>query len=260
MLLIPNPMVGIALGSSLAAVGATGAAMTGLLPLGAATAVGLGALAAVSGGVVLGSAQPGWEFFGPAVSRGSGRQPWVALTFDDGPDPTSTPALLEALARAGAKATFFLLVDHAEAHPELTRAIAAEHEVGLHGLGHHPWLSIWSPKRGAAELGEACERLAALTGERPYWYRPPFGVTSPRLAQAVELAGLKTAWCSLRTLDGVMGTPTSLRARCMEAGPGEIVLLHEGQHRPAPEAMPAILRDLTVRGLHPVTMSKLLDL
>jgi peptidoglycan/xylan/chitin deacetylase (PgdA/CDA1 family) len=253
-------MVSIAVGSGLAAVGAAGAAMTGLLPFAAASAVSWSALAAVGGAVVLGSSHPGWQFFGPAVSRGSGNKPQVALTFDDGPDPASTDALLEALDQAGAKATFFLLVDRAEAHPELTRAIAAEHEVGLHGLGHHPWLSIWSPKRGAAELVEASQRLGALTGERPSWYRPPFGVTSPRLAQAVELAGLNTAWCSLRTMDGVMGTPNSLRARCLNAAPGDIVLLHEGPDRPAPAAMPAVLRDLSVRGLHAVTLSQLLDL
>lgn len=252
-------MVGIAVGSSLAAVGATGAAMSGLLPLAAASAVSWSALAAISGGVILGSAHPGWEFFGPAITRGPTDKPWVALTFDDGPDPASTPQLLEALAKAGAKATFFLLVDRAEKHPELARDIAAEHEVGLHGLGHHPWLSIWSPKRGAAELREASDRLSALTGKAPYWYRPPFGVTSPRLTQAVAMTGLKTAWCSLRTMDGVMGTPSSLRARCMGAAPGEIVLLHEGPDRPAPEALSAVLRDLTVRGLSAVTLSQLVD-
>ena len=178
--------------------------------------------------------------------------------FDDGPNPLSTPPLLDALAKAGAKATFFLLVDRAEKHPQLTRDIAADPEVGLHGLGHHPWLSIWSPKRGAAELKEARERLGALTGKSPTWYRPPFGVTSPRLAQAVEQVGLKTAWCSLRTLDGVLGTPNSLRTRCMTAGPGDIVLLHEGANRPASVALPAVLRDLRLRGLKSVTVSDLI--
>jgi peptidoglycan/xylan/chitin deacetylase (PgdA/CDA1 family) len=252
-------MVGIAVGSSLAAVGAVGAAISGLIPLTTASAVSWSALAAVGGGVVLGSTNPGWQFFGPALTRGSGRQPWVALTFDDGPDPASTPALLDALDQAGAQATFFLLVDKAEQYPQLTRDIAASHEIGLHGLAHHPWLSIWSPKRGAAELREAMDRLGALTGKTPYWYRPPFGVTSPRLAQAVERVGLKTAWCSLRTMDGIMGTPASLRARCMSASPGEIVLLHEGPDRPAPDALPAVLRDLSIRGLKAVTLSHLTD-
>jgi len=247
-------------GSGLAAVGAASAAVTGVVSVGAAAAVSWGALATVGSSVVLGSTQPGWQFFGPAVTRGDTQRPWVALTFDDGPDPASTPALLEALAQAGARATFFLLVDRAERHPELVRAIAADHEVGLHGLGHHPWLSIWSPKRGAAELLEACDRLAALTGARPYWYRPPFGVTSPRLARAVESAGLRTAWCSLRTFDGVLGTPESLRTKCMTATPGDVVLLHEGPDRPAPDAMPRILRDLRVRGLRAVTLSELIDL
>jgi len=201
------------------------------------------------GGLVLflfiATTYPGLHIYGPAVTRvDSG----VVLTFDDGPHPESTEPLLAALREAGARATFFVLVDRAEQHPDLMRAIAAEQEVGLHGLGHHPWLTLWSPKRGAEELREAVRRLEAITGQEVRWYRPPFGMTSPRLVQAVELAGLTTVWCSLRTNDGILGGDERLIKACERTTDGDIVLMHEGA-RPAPRVLPRILQRLREQGL-----------
>ncbi|MCP4809588.1 MAG: polysaccharide deacetylase family protein [Proteobacteria bacterium] len=206
--------------------------------------------------IALASTHPGWQLYGPATSRGRSESA-VALTFDDGPHPDSTPALLDALRAAEARATFFVLVDQAEAHPELVRAIAAEHEIGLHGLGHHPWLTVWSPERGAAELREACARLSELTGTEVRLYRPPFGVTSPRLVEAVALVGLDTIWCSVRTMDGVLGSEDRLVGACRAAGAGDILLLHEGA-RPAARVLPRVLRELADRGLRSVTVGELL--
>jgi len=213
------------------------------------------ALLAVLG---LGSARPGWQLYGPAIVRGDGDRPEVALTFDDGPDPASTRALLDALDAAGARATFFVLADRVEAHPGLAKAIAEAHEVGLHGASHHPWLTLRRPERGARELRDAAERVARVTGSRPTAFRPPFGVTSPRLAEAARRAGLQVVWCSVRTGDGVALPPETLRARCRAASAGDIVLLHEGP-RAARTALPDILADLAGRGLRPVGLSELLS-
>lgn len=210
------------------------------------------ALVAVVG---IGSARPGWQLFGPSIVRGlPGRG--VALTFDDGPDPASTTRLLDALAQANASATFFLLADRVEAHPELARAVAARHEVGLHGLSHHPWLTLYSPERGAAELKDAAARVEAVTGTRPRWFRPPFGAVSPRLYEAARRAELTVVWCSVRPGDGGGIDAGTLRARCARAVDGDIVLLHDGA-RPAREVLPAILGDLLDRGLRPVTVGEL---
>jgi peptidoglycan/xylan/chitin deacetylase (PgdA/CDA1 family) len=230
----------------------------GLLPAAwAAIIAGFGGFALLAV-LVAASALPGLQVWGPAVLRGPSVPARVALTFDDGPDPVSTPALLMALEQAGARATFFVLLDRAEQHPALLKAIAQRHEVALHGPAHHPGLVFADPAAGATALKAARTRLAVLCGRAPRWYRPPFGVTSPRLARAIEAAGLRLVWCSLRTLDGVAKDPERLRRVCAQAVAGDIVLLHEGP-RAAAAALPVILSDLRARGLEPTTVGALLE-
>jgi peptidoglycan/xylan/chitin deacetylase (PgdA/CDA1 family) len=244
-------VLGIAL-VSLAAIGAwTGA--VGPVPVAVATGLSIGAIV---GMVAWGSADPSLQMFGPAVLRAQSGREEVALTFDDGPDPESTPALLEALDAAGARATFYLLVDRAEAHPELARAIAERHEVGLHGLSHHPWLTLKSVAAGTAELQEARARLEAIIGRPVTTFRPPFGAVSPRLTASVANAGMELVWCSVRTRDGGALPEDAVVERCSAAKAGDIVLLHEARP-PTTRALPRILEALQGRGLQPVTVEAL---
>ncbi len=235
----------------------------GLYRIGWLPAAGLGFLLGAAGllallGMVAASAWPHLEIWAPAICRGPAGRARVALTFDDGPDPESTPELLAALEAAGARATFFVLMDRAERHPELLRAIAARHEVALHGPSHDTALVFASPNVGSRLLAEAQESLGELCGQRPRWYRPPFGVTSPRLGAALGVTNMRLVWCSLRTRDGVGDDREALRRACAAAVPGDIVLLHEGP-RAARRALPVILQDLRARGLEPVTVSALLE-
>ncbi len=251
-------LVSIFLASLALALVGVGLLDIGWLPPRGAQFLGAWAVLVSLGGLVAASARPGMQVYGPAVLRGPAGSGRVALTFDDGPDPASTPQLLEALDRVGARATFFVLVDRAERFPDLLRAMAVGHEVALHGPSHDVRLVFEAPTQGAKALEAACERLADLCGQRPRWYRPPFGVTSPRLAQALARTPLRLVWCSLRTMDGVRSSTEALRAVCAPALPGDILLLHEGP-RAAREALPAILQDLLARGLEPVTVSELLE-
>lgn len=240
----------------LAVVGAIGAWVVGSpVPalLGGLAGAGLLGLA-----VAWGSADPASQLFARVVTRGPASSGAVALTFDDGPDPDSTPRILAALAEAEARATFFVVVERALAHPDLVRAMAdASHQVEVHGWDHSPWLTIRGPRAVGAELLRARDALAELIGRRPTRYRPPYGAVSPRLYAGVDRAGLDTIWCSIRTLDGVGMDPDVLRQRVQRAGAGDIVLLHEGT-RGAPEALPRILSDLRERGLRAVTVDELL--
>jgi peptidoglycan/xylan/chitin deacetylase (PgdA/CDA1 family) len=109
---------------------------------------------------------------------GQGRPGGVALTFDDGPHPVGTPLVLDALARLGWTATFFLLGSQVDRHPDVARSIVtAGHEVGVHGYEHRNHLAR-SGRWAQRDLQRACGQIAAVTGVCPRWFRPPYGVLS----------------------------------------------------------------------------------
>ncbi len=202
--------------------------------------------------------RPGTQVLGPVWVRGKRDSKAVALTFDDGPDPLSTPRILAALREAGASATFFVLLDRARAHPEMLKDMAKDQEIALHGEDHDPLLAFRGRKRIRRMLQESQAWLQESTGQDVRWYRPPFGVYPLPIAWAVHGTSLATAWCTRRTLDGSLPGVERLRRICRRAGAGEIVLLHEGP-RAAVEALPDILADLKKRGLRCATVGEVLS-
>ncbi|MEV7007480.1 polysaccharide deacetylase family protein [Streptosporangium sp. NPDC051022] len=140
----------------------------------------------------------------PAVRRllpalgGEGSGDHVALTFDDGPDPRSTPRFLDELRRLGCRATFFVLGEALQRHPELGRRMAEEgHEVGVHGWWHVNAL-LTRPGRAAGEIARTADLVEAVTGVRPVWYRPPYGALACESLVAARLRALRpvlwTVW------------------------------------------------------------------
>ncbi|MFI5530112.1 polysaccharide deacetylase family protein [Kitasatospora sp. NPDC051853] len=189
---------------------------------------------------------------------GHGAAGHVALTFDDGPDPASTPLFLDRLDELGATATFFLLGSMLEQWPSLGRELTARgHEVAVHGWYHDPqW---WpSPARDARELRRTVEAVTELCGRRPLWYRPPYGVLTTGLllaARQVELRPvLWTAWGRDWT---AAATPASVY-RTLRPGlhGGATVLLHDsdctsapGSWRSALDALPLVAERCSRLGL-----------
>ena len=219
-------------------------------------AVAIGALGGYLALVFAGALAPGLGMFADVVARGPRGARGVALTFDDGPHPVHTRAVLALLDRAGARATFFVLGAKAEAHPEVVRESAARgHLVALHGFAHDRWLALRSLARVRAELERGVAALAAITGERPRFYRPPVGQTNPRIARAAEDLGLTIVGWSARGRDGVRTTAARVVARVVpRLEDGAIVLLHDAAERDdrvpvAPAALPAILDAIAARQL-----------
>ncbi|MGW7621300.1 polysaccharide deacetylase family protein [Streptomyces antimycoticus] len=125
----------------------------------------------------------------PALA-GRGRSDHVALTFDDGPDPRTTPRFLRVLDELGVRATFFVLGDGVTRFPHTTLEIVHRgHELAVHGWTHsRPWLPTVS--RDVTEVARAARAIRLATGEVPLWYRPPYGILTGGRWLAAARAGL----------------------------------------------------------------------
>jgi peptidoglycan/xylan/chitin deacetylase (PgdA/CDA1 family) len=177
----------------------------------------------------------------------------VGLTFDDGPDPDSTPLVLDAL--GDARATFFMVGEQVEEHPELAREVLDRgHAVGLHGYRHVEHDELADP---SADLAAASSALEAATGHVSTLYRPPYGRFSEASYAACLERGLRPVYWSGWGSDWEpipAARIADLATRDLEAG--TIVLLHDSPRyayrssaRPTAEALPTILGAAAERGL-----------
>jgi len=173
----------------------------------------------------------------------------AALTFDDGPDPDATPAVLEALAEAGVRATFFMVGEQVMANLELARAVpAGGHEVALHGFEHRPHEEL-TPTQARDDLARGLGALEAATGVRSRLYRPPYGLFSEASYEACRVLELEPVYWSAWGLDHEPLPPERIADLvCRDLAPGAIVLLHDSPRyafrdsaRPTAEAIPAIV-------------------
>ena len=209
---------------------------------------------------------PRLEMFADVIERGEPGKRQIGLTFDDGPDPATTPIVLQALSKRGFRATFFVIGYKAEQHPDLIQAIVAGgHELGLHGYAHDRFSAWRSPARIVTEIRKVQAVLAQLVGQQILWYRPPVGHVSPRTAVAVQKAEVELVAWSVRCLDGLAGAkPERVTARISrKIHDGAIVMLHDASERgtfvpAAVRAIDAILDIVEHRGFCSVTLSELL--
>lgn len=194
---------------------------------------------ATTGAVVLGGAAVGaWgavyprsQLFGRTLCV-TGNVSTVALTFDDGPNPAATPALLDLLEQRHARATFFLIGRHVRAFPALAREIAARgHEIGNH-TETHPSLIFLSPQKLREELGRCREAIASAVHCDLRWMRPPFGFRGPQLGGVVRALGYSgVAMWSKWAWDWKPQSAQPVIHRLRRVTGGDIVLLHDGDHR-----------------------------
>ncbi|HEV2376819.1 MAG TPA: polysaccharide deacetylase family protein [Streptosporangiaceae bacterium] len=221
-----------------------------------ATGAVIGALGVAHAGPGLTALRPVRNALFPRLA-GLGRNGHVALTFDDGPDPGHTPALLDLLAARGVQATFFLLGSMVARAPGLAAEIsAAGHELSVHGWAHRYTITR-SPWVVRDDLVRAWDAVGEASNSVPRWYRPPYGVLSTGAITASRSLGLTPVlWtCWGREWVGGATPETVHQTLAKDLGPGATVLLHDsdctsppGSAAAALGALPKLLDDCEAHG------------
>jgi peptidoglycan-N-acetylglucosamine deacetylase len=202
-----------------------------------------------------GSKQPATYF------QGHVEQPYIAMTFDDGPSAENTPRLLDILKQRGIKATFFLIGENAQANPNIVKRILAEgHELGNH-TWTHPQLSKLSDDKVKSEISKTQDAIAAASGYTPTILRPPYGAITPRQKEWIERdLKLNVIIWSVDPFDWKRPGPAVVTQRILAgAAPGAIVLSHD-IHKQTVDAMPSTLDALISKGYKFVTVSQMIAL
>src|SRR3984957_18885377 len=185
--------------------------------------------------------------------------PYIAMTFDDGPSPETTPRLLDILKQRNIKATFFMIGQNAERNPTIVQRILAEgHEIGNHSWTH-PQLSKLSDDRVTEEINKTQAAIKNASGYTPVLLRPPYGAITSRQKEWIEKQfGLSVIIGSVDPFDWKRPGASVIEQRILSgARPGAIILSHD-IHKQTVDAMPATLDALAQKGFKFVTVSQLI--
>jgi peptidoglycan/xylan/chitin deacetylase (PgdA/CDA1 family) len=209
---------------------------------------------------------PSRGFFLPVNSRGRTRRPLVSLTFDDGPDPVTTRPLLQLLEQHAVRAVFFVTGEKAAEYSDLISDILEHgHDIGNHSYSHDPLLMLRTTKTLYREV-ESTQILLKRFAISPVAFRPPVGITNPRLYKVLSQQGLYCVTFSCRALDCGNRFIQGLSGRILaKVKPDDIILLHDVRPKGAMDTegflreIDLILCGLKKKGLQVVPLAELLE-
>lgn len=178
----------------------------------------------------------------------------VALTFDDGPNPNTTPVALELLKKYNAKATFFMVGRSVAGNEEIIKQVVAEgHQIGNHSWSH-PLLTKISLEQAKSQINDTTEALKKASGQDIHIMRPPYGGINATIQAAVDQSFI--LW-DVDTLDWKYRNTASIMKEVRKARPGSIILMHD-IHQTSINALPTVLQYLTEQGFELVTIDELM--
>lgn len=185
--------------------------------------------------------------------RVSGRGRTMVLTFDDGPDPDYTPEILDTLAEYAVRAMFFVVGEMAEDSPDLlARMVDEGHVVGNHTWSH-PLLTRLRRARIRTEMERTCDIVEEACGERPLWFRAPYGAWNRAAFQLGAELGMESLAWTVDTLDWTTPGSATIVERVEDgAAPGVVVLSHDagGDRSQSVRALRSYLPELLDAGYH----------
>lgn len=213
-----------------------------------------------------------WIAFNPSVpiystSRGPVTdEKVIALTFDDGPNPLTTPSILKSLKDANAKATFFVVGKNVRKYPEILKTTYEQgHLIGNHSGRHTYNMLPRTNKTILRDINETNDAITSVIKQVPALYRPPFGFRTPWSARLIHKAGYSIiTWDNITTDYWGLATDKLVRDILSKARPGGIIVLHDGAEGLArgtshvPDALPTIIDELKRQGYRLVLLDELL--
>jgi peptidoglycan/xylan/chitin deacetylase (PgdA/CDA1 family) len=184
----------------------------------------------------------------------------IALTFDDGPDPEITPAILDIL-KGKTKATFFCIGRKIEGNEEILKRMDAEgHLIGTHSYSHSNWFDLFSSTRMKDEFIRTDQKILEITGKKPLLFRPPYGVINPLLKKALRSFSYHIIGFSNRPWDTMTKNEVKIMSRLVgKLKPGDVVLLHDS----IPQSIPVLkgfMKIIEEKGFTVVSLTELFDI
>ena len=195
------------------------------------------------------------------LCHGSDTKRCVTLTFDDGPNEEMTPKILDILKHHNLKATFFLIGNNASRYPELvTRIINEGHIIGNHSWNHSCTFPLQSSEDIYSELSKCDSLIYSITGKRMSLFRPPFGVTNPLIADAINETDYTCIGWSVRSLDTDEDTPRQdiLNRVLRQLHNGAIILLHD-RCKGADELLQMLIEEIKAQNYGIINIDEMLD-
>jgi peptidoglycan/xylan/chitin deacetylase (PgdA/CDA1 family) len=198
------------------------------------------------------------NYFFKSVNKGKRKA--ISLTFDDGPDPDTTPKILAVLREKKIQAAFFVIGKKAAKYPELLKQIEDEgHTIGNHTFSHSYFLGFFSKSRLKADIGHCTEIISSTINKTPLFFRPPFGVTNPVYASVLKELGLHSIGWSVRSLDTRADNKYQIINRVMsKLKSRDIVLLHDNLKVTA-DSLEDVIEHCLQKGIKIVPLSQLIE-
>lgn len=211
--------------------------------------------------MTIGSFSMNWNFYLKAItSKKRIKEKKIAITFDDGPNPDYTLDVLRILKQYHAKATFFCIGQNVENYPEILKSISEDgHDIGNHSFSHDLMIDFNSTENWLHEIKQTDNAIQRFTGKKAAIFRPPFGVSTPKLAKALKVTEHQVIGWNIRSYDTVIKNPKSVVNRLTnQIKPGAIILLHDKQSNVL-HVLEHLLQFLQKQDYQSVTINELLN-